>query len=147
MFDAFLTWVILGVILTVVEIITPTFFVFWFALGAFASSVLAYFNFSILFQTITFVVVSGILVILTRPLAKKFMGSSEREITVDEIINEVGTVVKDIRPGSSGVVKIGSEEWRAISRYDGVIRKDSKVRVLKLEGTTLIVEPLEKEGG
>jgi len=146
MLNAFLTWIILGVVLTVIEIVTPTFFVFWFALGAFAASVLAYFDFSILLQTVTFVVISGILVILTRPLAKKLTGSSERKITVDEIIDKAGIVIRDIKPGSFGIVKVGSEEWRAVSNYDKVIRKDSKVKVLKLEGTTLIVEPLEKEG-
>ncbi|HEW92704.1 MAG TPA: NfeD family protein [Thermotogaceae bacterium] len=146
MFNAFLTWVILGVILTVIEIVTPTFFIFWFGLGAFAASVLAYFDFSILFQTVTFVLVSGILVALTRPFAKKFVGSSEKEINVDEIIGQVGRVTKEIKPGSFGIVKVGSEEWRAVSNFEGVIRKDSRVKILKLEGTTLIVEPL-KEGG
>lgn len=145
MLNAFLSWVILGVILTVIEIVTPTFFIFWFALGAFSASVLAYFDFSLLIQVIIFVVVSGVLVVLTRPLSKRLVGSSEKEISVDEIIGKTGVVIRDIKPGSFGIVKVGSEEWRAVSNFERVIRKDSKVRVLKLEGTTLIVEPLKEE--
>ncbi|HOJ94641.1 MAG TPA: NfeD family protein, partial [Fervidobacterium nodosum] len=103
-------WIIFGVILMVIEIFTPTFFIFWFGLGSLAAAVVAYFYENTLFELLTFIIVSGILVLSTRKLAKKITGEEVRSINVDEIVGKEAVVIERIdNKQSKGVVKVGGD--------------------------------------
>ncbi|HRT00918.1 MAG TPA: NfeD family protein, partial [Fervidobacterium sp.] len=86
MFTPVAFWIVFGVILMVIEILTPTFFIFWFGLGSLAAAVVAYFHENTLLELLTFVIVSAILVLSTRRLAKKLSGEQIRSINVDDIV-------------------------------------------------------------
>jgi len=65
-------WLILGVLFLIAEIFTPSFFIMWFGIGAFAAMLVAFlFENSVLYQSIAFILVSLILVLFTRKLAQK----------------------------------------------------------------------------
>ncbi|WP_297465780.1 nodulation protein NfeD [Thermococcus sp.] len=64
----------------------------------------------------------------------------------EELIGEIGKVIEDLDP--EGVVKLHGELWTAESADGRRIPVGERVRVVKVEGLKLIVEPLEKpEGG
>ena len=140
---AFVNWIIAGILMIIIEILTPTFFIMWFGIGAFSASVVAYFNLSWVYQILTFLIVSTVLVILTRPIAKRITGPSPRKIAIDEIVGKVGIVLEDVDFEKGGIVKVGSDTWRAVVEKDVRIPKGSKIKVLRVEGTKLVVEPVE----
>lgn len=143
MFTPVAFWIIFGVILMVIEIFTPTFFIFWFGLGSLAAAVVAYFYENTLFELLTFVIVSGILVLSTRKLAKKISGEEIRSINVDEIVGKEAVVIEKIdNKLSKGVVKVGGDMWRAVSFDDKVTFEQGEFVVIeKVEGAHVVVKP------
>ncbi|MCD6160292.1 MAG: NfeD family protein [Thermotogae bacterium] len=140
-------WMIFGVVLLVIEILTPTFFFLWFSIAAFLSGILAMFGLNLGWQVSVFAVASTLLVIFTRPIAKKIMGEAPRKVYVEELKNGVATVVQDIDSSKgTGIVKISGENWRALSvDPKKVIKKGEEVVIERIEGTTVYVRPIETE--
>ncbi|WP_228288119.1 NfeD family protein [Thermosipho ferrireducens] len=128
----------------VLEIITPTFFIFWFGVGAIAASIVAYFLANTIWELITFVIVSGLLVFFTRPLVNKMTGEQPRKINLDEIIGKQVLVIETIdNKKGTGVVKINGDTWRAYSfKEEVVIEKGTHATAIKVEGAHLVVEPI-----
>jgi membrane protein implicated in regulation of membrane protease activity len=60
---------------------------------------------------------------------------------VDAVIGRTGVVTKRIAPRDCGLVKIGSEEWRAeLAQPNGsVLEPGAEIKVLSVEGVTLKV--------
>ncbi|HEY8542770.1 MAG TPA: NfeD family protein [Pseudothermotoga sp.] len=141
--EPFVVWLIFGVIFVIGEILTPTFFLFWFGIGAFVASAVSI-AFGTLVQVITFIVISGLLVILTRPLTKKLTKEQPRKIHIDEIIGKIGSVIETIdNEQGKGLVKINGDMWRAYSNDDSIIQEGERVKILKVEGAHVIVERLK----
>ena len=69
----------------------------------------------------------------------------KRRVTsgVEGLIGAEGTAKTDLKP--DGIVNVRGEEWQARSTAD--VRKGARVRVIRLEGLTVWVEPILKEGG
>ncbi|MBB6061754.1 membrane protein implicated in regulation of membrane protease activity [Thermosipho japonicus] len=128
------------------EILTPTFFIFWFGVGALASALVAFFIGNTIWELVTFIVASGILVILTRPLANKISGEQTRKINVDEIIGKHALVLEDINnKAGTGIIKVNGDTWRAFSNDDEiVIKKGEYVKILQVEGAHVVVEKIDK---
>lgn len=142
-------WLLMGILFIVFEILTPTFYLLWFGVGAGIAALFAYFapeNY--LLQITMFIISSAFCVFLTRRVANRLTGSSPRAISVDEVVGSLGVVTQTIEAdGSKGLVKVGSEEWRATSLTEERIEKGTQVRVQALVGVKLIVKKLEKKEG
>ncbi|AKI98102.1 NfeD family protein [Kosmotoga pacifica] len=138
-------WMIFGVVLLLIEILTPTFFFLWFSIAAFLSGILAMFELNLGWQVSAFAIVSTLLVIFTRPIAKKITGESPRKVYVDELKNSVGKVIQDIDSKmGTGIVKISGESWRAVSvDPDRIIKEGEEVLIERVEGTTVYVKPFK----
>jgi len=141
-------WIVFGVILMVIEILTPTFFIFWFGLGSLAAAVVAYFHENTLLELLTFIIVSAILVLSTRKLAKRLSGEQIRSINVDDIVGKEALVIErvDNKAGTAGVVKVNGDMWRATSFDDNVtFEKGAIVRIEGVEGAHVVIKPIEKQ--
>jgi len=139
-------WIVLGIALSVAEIFIPTFFLFWFGLGAFAAAIVSIF-YGLVFQLIAFVVASALLLIFTRPIAVKMLlrKESPREINIDAIVGKRAEVVKRIDPLSgTGMVKINGELWRAVTEDNSVVEVENYVLIQRVDGTKLIVKREEQ---
>ncbi len=64
-------------------------------------------------------------------------------LSVDSIIGETGRVKKAIPPEGRGLVKIRGQDWRAVS--DWPLAVGEHIRVDAIDGFTLTVSPLNKE--
>ncbi|PLV58346.1 NfeD family protein [Thermotoga sp. KOL6] len=137
--EAWVFWLILGVILMVAEILTPTFFIFWFGVGALAASLVSLYL-GIYVQLIVFGVVSIVLVLLTRRLVQHW--ESPRKIHVEEIVGKVALVIEKIdNKSGTGLVKINGDIWRAFSEDDEeIIEKGEHVKILRVEGAHVVVK-------
>jgi membrane-bound serine protease (ClpP class) len=69
--------------------------------------------------------------------SRKWKSATGRE----EMLTEQGIVVSPIQAGSEGMIRIHGELWRAVSTQP--VPEGKPVRVLKIEGLKLYVEPVE----
>ena len=136
------TWVVVGVILLIFEIFTPGFVTACFGIGCLAAGLASYLEFGYIVQTVIFCVVSVVLFLAIRPLVKKHLYKTGENIktNVDALIGLVGLVDETIDPNTdSGRVRVGGDDWRALSFDDVLIEKGKKVVVKKVEGTKIFV--------
>ncbi|MEG0894179.1 MAG: NfeD family protein, partial [Oscillospiraceae bacterium] len=91
-----ITWAIIAVVLTTAELLTTQLIAIWFAAGSLAAFVSALLGADFSFTLIIFVVVSVLLLILTRPITKKLIKAKSVPTNADAIINETAIVCEKI---------------------------------------------------
>jgi membrane-bound ClpP family serine protease len=64
---------------------------------------------------------------------------------VDALVGRETVAQTDIKPVEGGLIKIFGEQWFARPEADDVIAKGTTVKVLRVEGVSLIVEEVEEE--
>ncbi len=135
-------WLLLAGICVIIESFTLGFFVFWFAIGALFALIVSLFTTNIIIQSVVFVVTSTLLLLLTKPLIKSFVKIPKAKATnVYGLINKEGLVLENIDSlNSTGKVKVNGELWSAVS--DTNIPKDSKIKVLSIDGVKLKVQKI-----
>jgi membrane-bound serine protease (ClpP class) len=69
--------------------------------------------------------------------SRKWKSATGRE----ELLREQGVVVTPIETGAEGMIRIHGELWRAVSAQS--VQEGKSVRVLRIEGLKLYVEPVE----
>lgn len=127
------------------EILSEGFFLAWFAIGAAVASVASLLGLSTAWQWGLFIVISGILVLLSRRFAERFTKAQPPGIGADRYVGKVGVVLEEIdNLKNTGRVRIDKEEWRADSGTNNIISSEVRVKVIGLDGTHLVVVPLEE---
>ncbi len=142
---AWQVWLLIAGVCFILEIATVGFLVFWFAIAALIVAALSLVIQNVIAQTAIFVLLSVILILLTKPLTDKITKKDVIVTNSKTVIGKEAIVTKEINTtvGSVGQVKILGDTWSAIAgNYDGVIPKGSTVKVLKIDGVKLIVEPV-----
>lgn len=138
-------WLIISGVCFILEIATVGFLVFWFGVAALITCLISLFIPNIIVQTVIFIILSVALILLSRPFAKK-IGRKDNVVTnSNAIIGKEGIVTKKIdgKLGKVGQVKILGDTWSAIcDNSDLEIPVDSSVKVTKIDGVKLIVEPI-----
>ncbi|MBE3596248.1 MAG: NfeD family protein [Hydrogenibacillus sp.] len=139
-----LFWFGLGFALLIVEVLTVTFILLWIGLGALAAGITALITPNPEIPLIVFITVSVILWIFTRPLTRRARRASARlESGVYALIGKNGLARTALDDSARGEVQIGGEIWAAKSE-GGRIAAGSTVRIVRVEGVTLIVEPADR---
>lgn len=133
-----LIWVIAFLGLLLVEFLTVGLVSIWFAVGALGALITSFITESVLIQTIVFVIVSVITLIVTKPLMKKFKVTNFEPTNSDRVIGKVVEVTKEIKSNEYGEVVVFGTVWLAAS--DKNHKVGSKVVVQKIEGNKLIVK-------
>lgn len=133
-------WCILVIIFGVFEALTIQLVSIWFMFGALAAFIAACCNISLGLQLIIFAVVSVILLLLTRPVIKKFFPTGIEPTNFDSCIHRTGIVTETINNlQNKGQVKIGGQIWSAKSLNNEVIPVNTEVIVEKIEGVKAVV--------
>ncbi|MDP8269031.1 MAG: NfeD family protein [Candidatus Tenebribacter davisii] len=132
-------WVAIGIICIIIEIFTPGFLFFSFGVGAILTGLSALIIPSPIFQIFTFAVITFLVFILSRKLSKKLISSNYEETNVKALIGKIGKVTEKIPANEKGYVKIGGEEWVAVSKDKKEISKDTRIIVNDIDGNKLIV--------
>ena len=133
-----LIWLIAFLGLLLVEFLTVGLVSIWFAVGALGALITSFITESVLIQTIVFVIVSVITLIVTKPLMKKFKVTNFEPTNSDRVIGKVVEVTKEIKSNEYGEVVVFGTVWLAAS--DKNHKVGSKVVVQKIEGNKLIVK-------
>jgi membrane protein implicated in regulation of membrane protease activity len=68
---------------------------------------------------------------------------SPTKTNVDALVNKVTVAKTDIDPVDGGVVKLMGELWFCRPESEEVIKEGARVRVVRVEGVSLIVEEVK----
>lgn len=137
-----LVWMILLLVLVVVELATMGLTTIWFAIGALTALIAAALNAPLFIQITLFLVVSVMMLLVTRPVAMKYFNVDRTKTNVQSLIGQKGIVTGQIdNLKGVGQVTLNGMEWTARSlKEDGVIPEGSVVEVRRIDGVKLIVE-------
>ena len=135
-------WLVLGIVFAVAEGLSVQLVSIWFAVGAaVTAAVAALTDLSGMAQFWIFLAVSALLLIGTRPLARRMTKGRKVSTNADSVIGQVGVVLEGIDNDlGRGRVKMAGLTWAARSRDFSKIPEGVKVRALAIDGVKLIVE-------
>lgn len=139
-------WLALLIIFVVVECLTIGLFSIWFAGGALVAMILAMAGVGAIWQDVAFLVVSGLLLVATRPFVKKYLMNKKVKTNYQSVIGEVAKVTEKIdNYNQTGVAFVDGKEWTARSTEDTVtMEAGSLAEVVEIVGVKLIVKPYER---
>ena len=127
-----------------------SFFLLPFAVGALAAAIMALLGASLIVSLPVFLVVSLGAFLGLRPVARRLDATTPEVagIGANRLLGVTGSVIKEISPlpGNSGMVRVGTEEWNADAVSEMGMPIGTKIRVLEVRGTRLVVEPAELSG-
>ena len=136
-------WFILGLVLLLLELVIPGFFIFFFGLGAWVTALVCLIgspgtNLQIIIFAITSVVLLGA---LRRMIQKKFLDSKRglSESVEDEFTGKEAIAKNDFGGLKNGKVEFKGTSWTAESASE--IKDGQRVIIMKKDSFKLIVEP------
>ena len=140
-------WICAFVLFLVIESVVPGLISIWFAVGALPALLSALFGGPEWLQITLFLLSSAIALILTRPLAKKYVNSRVQATNADVVIGKECVVVEEVdNLRGTGAVSVGGKVWTARTESEDLrLPEGSVARVLKIDGVKLIVKEPEKE--
>lgn len=142
--SAAVLWLLAAGILAIIEAFTLGLTSIWFAGGAVGASIMAMLGFSLPVQIAVFLLLSIILIAVTRPLAKKRLNARVEMTNIDAVMGQEGIVEEDIPVNGSGQVRVDGKTWTAVST-GGEIEKGTLVIIKSVRGVTLTVEEKRTE--
>ncbi len=141
-------WVIAGVALFVAEMFTPGFVAACLGLATIVAAVPAGFGASLTVQLATFSAAALVLFWQARPNLIGWVQRPERRVRTNAsaLVGRTARVAQAIPAGGVGRVVVDGEDWRAAADGGG-FGVETRVRVVRIEGNTLFVEPLADAAG
>lgn len=142
-----LVWVILLVLFVVIEVLTMGLTTIWFAGGALVAAITAALRLPSYIQIATFIVVSFVLIIFTRPIAVRYFNKDRVKTNAESIVGKKAIVTGAIdNIKATGQVTVAGMEWSARSISDDITIEEGKVvTVVAISGVKLIVEERKEE--
>ena len=148
MYGIIIFWGVLLVAFVVVEFATAGLTSIWFALGALGAliSAAAAPTADLLWlQVAIFLIVSGVAIYYTRPLAKRYHRANRTATNANRVLEMVGVVREPVDNLSiQGAVFVGGKLWSAKTDEDEVIPPGTRVDILRIDGAKLIVRPVQE---
>jgi membrane protein implicated in regulation of membrane protease activity len=138
-----IVWFSLFILAALIEMNTMDLTSIWFSVGSLLAFVLAIAGAPEWLQVTVFIVTSAVLIILVRPIAKKYLKTNVINTNTDRLVGKVAVCTKRILPGERGEVKIDGKYWMAITTSEDEIEVDEKIEVLAIEGVKLVVDRIK----
>ena len=133
-------WTILTIAFILIEASTAYLVSIWFAAGAFAALISSLFEINIIWQIISFIAATTILLFATKPLVKKLRKTNFEKTNIDAIIGKTAVVIESIADNNStGSVRLDGKLWSARSKSGEDISEGTIVTVEEISGVKLIV--------
>lgn len=136
-------WLGLVILFLIAEGATVSLVSLWFAAGAVVAMFAALLGAGAWLQTGLFLVVSGALLLMLRPIVRRYLVPKITATNVDSLVGSTGLVTEAIdNVTASGQVKLGAMEWTARSTTGENIPQDTLIRVDRIEGVKVYVTPV-----
>ena len=133
-------WVAAAALFLVTEALTVCLTSIWLAIGALGALVVALCKGQLWLQIAVFIVVTIAALIVTRPLAKKYINAKKSPTNADRLFGVTGLVTEEIdNIKNVGTVTISGQVWTARSMTGEILVAGTKVKPVSIEGVKLIV--------
>jgi membrane protein implicated in regulation of membrane protease activity len=141
---AWLIWLVAGLALAILEMLTPGFVFICFTFGCFVAAIVAALDFSFSWQLSVFGVTTFILFVWARQIFGKLFNPQKTPVftNVDRLVG-LSAITLDEVDDQRGQVKVEGEAWSARSGSGEKLPAGIKVRVLRIDGNKLVVGPEE----
>ncbi len=136
-------WLGLMILFLIAEGATVSLVSLWFAAGAVIAMFAALLGAGVWLQTGLFLAVSGALLLMLRPIVRRYLVPKITATNVDSLVGATGLVTVAIdNVTASGQVKLGAMEWTARSTTGENIPQGTLIRVDRIEGVKVYVTPV-----
>jgi len=135
-------WVVAGLVLVVLELLTPGLFLLFFGAAAIVVGVAAGAGLAMPLwaELLAFSVLSVVSLLVFRgPLLRRMKSRPEDPPVVDDFSGEIGTVQVDIAAGDRGRIELRGTVWTAINDGGDALAAGTRCRVVRADGLTLHV--------
>lgn len=139
-----LMWTVVLLISVIIEAITIDLVSIWFGVGAVAALICEALGLSQVLQVVIFAIVSVICIIISRPLAKKYLRGNTIKTNLDRVIGKHCLVTETITADTKGEVKVMGTLWSAVSLDNIKIEAGQYAEVVSIEGAHVVVRKIEK---
>lgn len=137
--ELYLIWLLLGIAFVVVEVLTAQLTTIWFAVGAFITTIVAYFVPDLTTQMLVFVGSSFIMLIVAFPLKKKLSHKKAEQTNVNSMIGKTVKALNDFDPSTKeGRVLSESMDWAAKS--EEIVKEGDLLVIVGIEGVKVLVK-------
>lgn len=133
-------WIVVMVVCVLLEAATTALVSIWFAVGALGAFLVSLVGLGTGVQTLVFVAVSVICIVVTKPLLKKLIPGYIPTNTELDIGENAMVIEKIDRTAGTGRVRISGVDWRAVSVDGSVIDEGETVIIREKGAATLTVE-------
>lgn len=129
-----------------VELMTVGLTSIWFAAGSFVAFIIALLGGNVVVQGIAFILVSVVLLALTKPWAGKYINSRTVKTNVDSLVGERAVLTEDADSmKQTGKAVVNGQEWTVRPQDETqVIRRGELIEVVKISGVKLIVKRVKE---
>ena len=138
---AWVLWLIAAGLFAAGEVFSLDLVLLMFAGGALGGTAVALAGGATVLQLVAFIAISGVLLALVRPVAKKHL-TERTPLQLDGVDNLIGRTAKVTREidFSGGRIRMGADEWSARSQHSGeAFAVGDTVRILQVDGATAVV--------
>lgn len=141
-----LVWLGLMILFIVMEIATVGLTAIWLAGGALAALIVSVAGLGIEWQILAFIIVSFLLLVFTRPFAKKYINSHHEKTNYEELIGEVVKVTETVdNLEQTGTAFARGLEWTARSTDNAEkLPAGTLAQVVSVSGVKLILKRYEE---
>lgn len=139
-------WLIAAIILMTAEVLTSDFLLATFGIACLIASLVAGVGAGFVAQLAAFAGASVLCLAIVRPAVKRWLYQSGEKLktNIDSLIGRRGTVTDDAAcEDAPGRVKIGGEEWRAITESGSILAAGTVVEIIALDGATATIRPID----
>lgn len=139
-------WLAAMVVFVIFEIATMGLYTIWFAGGSLVAFFVALMGFNGWVQAGACIVVSGVLLFFTRPIAQRRLNKDMVKTNVEGLIGENARVVEAIdNIAGTGRAVVSGQEWMARSADDSVTFPEGAiVTISEISGVKIIVKKEEE---
>ncbi len=143
-------WLFIAVSFTLIEVtlLGGSFVLLPFAVSAFIAALLGFYDVSIEVQWAVFVLGGAAMWIGFYKWAKRFLRDNALPpgVGADRLVGMVAVVTVAVTPDDTerlGRISVAGEVWGAIAQDDAMLSAGTRVRITSIQGTRVIVEPIE----
>jgi membrane protein implicated in regulation of membrane protease activity len=139
--DAWVLWLIAAGLFAIGEVASLDLVLLMFAGGALGGTAAALLGAPVAVQLIAFIVTSGVLLFVVRPIAKKHL-TDRTPLQLDGVDTLIGRTARVTRAidAHGGRIRLGADEWTARTQHSGeAYAIGDTVRILDVDGATAVV--------
>ena len=137
-----LIWIGLMVVFAIVEASTVSMVSLWFIGGSLGGLIVTLLGGGIWLQIVVFLAVSVALLACLRPFVRKYVTPKKTATNVDMVLGRSAYLTQTVdNLRGTGALKLDGKEWTVRSADESILPVGTLVKIVKLEGVKLYVEP------